>query len=104
MPSANLCVRSFPDSKGILVLVGLVDYVCSTGSVPVANALTQAGVSPGKSMVYLLMGPITSYATILVIRKEFGIKVLIIYLSIISLGSIMMGWLYDLVFWSNFMG
>ena len=80
----------------LLVLVGLVDYVCSTASVPVAHALTQSGVSLGKSMVYLLMGPITSYSTILVIRKEFGGKVLLVYLFVISTISILAGLTYDL--------
>ena len=79
----------------ILVAVGLIDYVCSTGSVPVANALVQSGVMPGKSMVYLLMGPITSYGTLLVIRKEFGWNVLAVYLLIISGFSVLSGVLYD---------
>ena len=79
----------------LLVLIGLIDYVCSTGSVPVAHALAQSGVSLGKSMVYLLMGPITSYGTILVIRKEFGGKVLMLYLLVISTVSILAGLTYD---------
>lgn len=88
----------------LLVVIGFIDYVCSTASVPVADALAQSGVSQGKSMVYLLMGPITSYATILVIRKEFGLKVLVVYLVVIAFGSVAAGWLYDLFFSSNFMG
>jgi len=79
----------------ILIIIGLLDYVCSTGSVPVAHALVQSGVSAGKSMVYLLMGPITSYATLLVIRKEFGSKILMVYLLVISLCSVMAGVLFD---------
>jgi|CXWL01.1.fsa_nt_gi uncharacterized membrane protein YraQ (UPF0718 family) len=89
----------------ILVLIGLIDYVCSTGSVPVAHALVQSGVSAGKSIVYLLMGPITSYAALLVIRKEFGGKVLIFYLGVIAVVSILAGLTYDLL-WAhkNFVG
>jgi uncharacterized membrane protein YraQ (UPF0718 family) len=81
----------------ILVLIGLIDYVCSTGSVPVAHALVQSGVSAGKSIVYLLMGPITSYGTLLVIRKEFGGKVLGLYLVVIAGVSILAGLTYDLL-------
>ncbi len=79
----------------ILIVIGLVDYVCSTGSVPVANALVQSGVTPGKSLVYLLMGPITSYGTLLVVHKEFGSKVLGLYILVISLFSVLAGVLYD---------
>lgn len=88
----------------LLVLIGLLDYVCSTASIPVADALTKTGVTYGKSMVYLLMGPITSYATILVIHKEFGKKVLLVYLTVIAAVSVGAGCLYDLVFASNFPG
>ena len=79
----------------ILIAIGLVDYVCSTGSVPVANALFQSGVSAGKSMVYLLMGPITSYGTLLVIRKEFGSRILAVYLVVICTCSLLAGVMYD---------
>lgn len=88
----------------ILIVIGLIDYVCSTGSVPVANALVQSGVSYGKSMVYLLMGPITSYATMLVIRKEFGGRVLALYLFVIIAFSLLAGLLYDFALGRNFMG
>jgi uncharacterized membrane protein YraQ (UPF0718 family) len=88
----------------ILIVIGLLDYVCSTGSVPVANALVQSGVAQGKSMVYLLMGPITSYATLLVIRKEFGGKVLGLYLVVIMICSLLAGLIYDFLFVRNFMG
>jgi uncharacterized protein len=79
----------------ILIVIGLVDYVCSTGSVPVANALVQSGVTAGKSLVYLLMGPITSYGTLLVVHKEFGSKVLGLYIFVISVFSVLAGVLYD---------
>lgn len=88
----------------ILILIGLVDYVCSTGSVPVANALVQSGVAHGKTMVYLLMGPITSYATLLVIRKEFGNKVLALYLAVIIGFSLLAGLIYDFLLARNFIG
>jgi uncharacterized membrane protein YraQ (UPF0718 family) len=79
----------------LLIVIGLFDYVCSTGSVPVANALVQSGVTAGKSMVYLLMGPITSYGTLLVIRKEFGSKILTLYLLVIAVFSLLAGVFYD---------
>lgn len=82
----------------ILVLIGLVDYVCSTASVPVAHALSGSGVSMGKSMVYLLMGPITSFATLVVIRKEYGFRILALYLLVIVIGCLTAGISYDFFF------
>jgi hypothetical protein len=64
---------------------GLIMYICSTASVPLVHAFISQGMNVGAGMVLLLVGPITSWGTILVLRKEFGIKILLIYLAIISI-------------------
>ncbi len=81
---------------GIIILVGLLDYVCSTASVPMADALVRSGMSPGQALVYLLVGPVTSYSTILVIKKDFGNKVLTWYLTTICIVSLVCGIIFDL--------
>ncbi|OGS22949.1 MAG: hypothetical protein A2252_07680 [Elusimicrobia bacterium RIFOXYA2_FULL_39_19] len=73
------------------LLFGLLMYICSTASVPMAHAFVLAGLNIGAGMVLLLAGPITSYGTILVIRKEFGWKILAIYLLVISVMSVLIG-------------
>jgi len=78
-----------------ILIVGLITYVCSTASVPMADAFLQSGLSHGQALCYLLVGPITSYSAILVIKKDFGRRVLIIYLSIICVLSLVYGLLYD---------
>lgn len=79
-----------------ILIIGLATYVCSTASVPMADAFLQSGLSYGQALCYLLVGPITSYGTILVIRKDFGWRVLIVYLSIICLLSVGYGLMYDI--------
>jgi len=80
----------------VIIIFGLVTYVCSTGDVPIAHALVKAGMSQGHALCYLLVGPVTSYSTILVIHKEFGKHVLVVYLfSIVSI-SFLFGILTDL--------
>ncbi|MFH0940339.1 MAG: permease [Candidatus Omnitrophota bacterium] len=76
------------------LVFGLLTYVCSTSTVPLADAFIKQGMNVGAAMVFLLVGPITSYGTILVMRKEFGTKILFIYLSLISIISILFGILY----------
>lgn len=80
-----------------VLVIGLVTYVCSTASVPMADAFLQSGMSHGQALCYLLVGPITSYGTILVIKKDFGGRVISVYLSIICLLSLTYGLLYDMV-------
>lgn len=77
------------------VIFGLVMYVCSTASVPLADAFMKQGLSAGAGMVLLLIGPITSYGTILVLRKEFGTKILLVYLALVVFLSLLLGVGYE---------
>lgn len=81
----------------IALIFGLVMYSCATGDVPMVHALISQGLSKGAGMVLLIGGPVTSYATILVMKREFGIKILTIYLGIISLFSVGLGYVFDLI-------
>jgi len=77
---------------------GLVTYICSTATVPFVHALIDQGMSIGAGMVLLLVGPITSYGTILVLKKEFGIKLLLTYLLGLSVLSLGLGYLFSLIY------
>lgn len=79
------------------LVFGLLMYICATGAVPLVHALAKQGMNMGAAMTLLLVGPITSYGTILVLRKEFGTKILLIYLSFISVASLILGYLFSLV-------
>ena len=50
----------------------------------------------GAGMVLLLVGPVTSWGTILVLRKEFGGKTLAVYLLVISTMALVLGWGFSL--------
>jgi uncharacterized membrane protein YraQ (UPF0718 family) len=75
---------------------GLIMYICSTASVPLVHAFVSQGMNIGAGMVLLLVGPITSWGTILVLRKEFGGKILAIYLAVVSVISLALGYCFSL--------
>ena len=77
--------------------VGLTTYVCSTASVPMADAFLKNGMSSGAAMVYLLVGPVTSYGTIFAVKKKFGWKVLWLYLIVICVLSVVFGVGYNML-------
>jgi uncharacterized membrane protein YraQ (UPF0718 family) len=79
------------------VIFGIFMYICSTASVPLVYALSQQGLSIGPSLVLLILGPLTSYATILVVRKEFGDKILFFYLTTIIVFSLISGYILELI-------
>ena len=73
------------------VVFGLVMYLCSTASVPLIDSLMQQGMNPGAAMTLLLIGPVTSYGTILVLRKEYGTKVLLIFIISLTILTLALG-------------
>lgn len=79
------------------LLFGLIVYICSTGTVPLVDAFIKQGLSFGAGMTLLLVGPVTSYGTILVLKKEFGIKALLVYLGFISSSSLILGYIFSLI-------
>ena len=51
------------------LVVGLPLYICALSSTPLAAALLVAGFSPGATLVFLMVGPATNLATLVVVSK-----------------------------------
>jgi len=81
----------------LMLVISVPLYVCATGSVPVAASLVLAGMAPGSALVFLMAGPATNVATIGAVFKTFGRRVSIIYLSTITCGSLLFGYLFDFI-------
>ena len=77
--------------------LGLATYVCSTANVPMADAFYRNGMAPGAAMIYLLVGPITSYGMIFAVAKKFGVKVLVFYLVSICVLSLILGIFFNIL-------
>jgi len=79
------------------LIFGLAMYICSTASVPLVHAFISQGMNIGAGMVLLIVGPVTSWGTLLVLRKSFGGKTLILYLTIISILALSFGYIFYLI-------
>jgi uncharacterized membrane protein YraQ (UPF0718 family) len=82
----------------IMLAAGIPMYVCATSSTPIAAALILKGLNPGAALVFLLAGPATNAATINIVRNVFNTRALIIYLSMIALCSLAMGFMVDWIY------
>jgi uncharacterized membrane protein YraQ (UPF0718 family) len=78
-----------------MLVVGVPVYVCATASTPLAAGLIAGGISPGAAMVFLLAGPATNIAGLLVLNKQFGAQVLSGYLAAIAVCSVLAGAILD---------
>jgi len=76
---------------------GLIMYICSTASIPLVDSLISQGMASGAGMVMLLVGPITSWGTLLVLRKEFGKRTLVAYLVCVSGLALVLGYGFSFI-------
>ncbi len=83
-----------------ILIVSLPLYVCATASLPIAAAFLLSGMSSGAVFVFLSAGPATNSVTMGVVASMFGKKSLFIYLGVISVLSIIFGYIFD-NFFSN---
>lgn len=82
----------------IMIAFGIPLYVCATASIPIAVSLMLKGISPGAAFVFLVVGPATNVATITMIGNALGKKMVVIYLTVISIFAFGFGYLLNWIF------
>jgi hypothetical protein len=75
----------------LMMLFGLPLYVCSTASVPIAAVLMSKGISAGAAFVFLMVGPATNAATMVIVLRAMGKRVLAVYLGSIAILALLFG-------------
>ena len=85
-------------AMALIVLISIPMYICATASTPIAVGLLLSGISPGAALVFMLTGPATNIATLMVIKQELGNKELVIYLTSVILSAIASGLTVDYLF------
>jgi uncharacterized membrane protein YraQ (UPF0718 family) len=81
----------------LMMIAGIPMYVCSTGSIPVAFAMMDMGITPGAALVFLVSGPATNAAAISMVWKLIGKQAMFVYLSTIAVCALVAGILLDQV-------
>ena len=82
----------------LMIAVGIPLYVCATASIPIAVSLILKGISPGAAFVFLVVGPATNAATIALISRALGKKLIAIYLIVIAVFALLGGFLLNYIF------
>lgn len=82
----------------LVLLIAAPLYICATSSIPLGVALLGAGFTPGAVFVFLTAGPATSTVTMSVVLKILGRRSLLIYLFAVVTGTLLFGWLFDVIF------
>ena len=79
----------------MVTLVATPLYVCSTGSIPLALAFIQSGLSPGAALVFLITGPATNAATVTTLFRIIGKRETFVYLSVLIVSAWSVGFCFD---------
>ena len=82
----------------VVVLISIPMYVCATASTPIAVGLLLSGITPGAALVFMLTGPATNIATLMVIKNELGKRELGLYLVAIVSSALSAGLVLDFLF------
>ncbi|MDA8016921.1 MAG: SPFH domain-containing protein [Thermoanaerobaculia bacterium] len=106
---AGVLAAALPDNLGelglgsgllpmiVLLVAGIPMYMCASASTPIAAALLAKGVSPGAALVFMLAGPATNAATVLLLMGTFGRRFVKVYLFSVVVGALAAGLLLDAV-------
>ncbi len=81
----------------IMLIIGIPMYICSTASIPIALSLMIKGITPGAAFVFLFAGPVTNIASLIILKKALGNKVLAIYLASAAMCAIAFGLILDYI-------
>lgn len=79
----------------VMLAVGIPLYICASASTPVAAALLAKGLSPGAALVFLLAGPATNAASLVVLARTFGARFVRLYVVSVAVGSLACGLALD---------
>ncbi len=82
----------------LMMVFAIPLYVCATASIPIAVSLMLKGLSPGAALVFLIAGPATNIATITLIGRALGRKMVVIYLSVIAVFALIGGYLLNFIY------
>ena len=65
----------------VMLVISVPLYVCAEASTPIAAALIAQGLNPGAGLVLLLAGPATNIGAVGVLRRELGLRAVVVYLD-----------------------
>ena len=81
----------------LMIAIGLPMYICSTSSIPIAVSFILKGISPGAAFVFLFMGPFTNAASLSILAKKLGKKVVALYVTVTAVFAVLFGLLLDFI-------
>lgn len=81
----------------LAVLVGIPLYSNAAGVIPLVGVLTEKGVAIGTSLAFMMAVTALSFPEFMILKKVMKIRLIVIFASIVGVGIIFTGYLFNLV-------
>jgi len=81
----------------IAVLIGVPLYSNAAGVVPIVKSLIGKGLPVGTSLAFMMSVTALSLPEMIILRKVLKLRLLLIYIAIVTLGIIFTGYLFNLI-------
>jgi len=81
----------------LAVLVGIPLYSNAAGVIPLVSALTEKGVAMGTTLAFMMAVTALSLPEFMILKKVMKTKLIIIFASVVGLGIIFTGYLFNAI-------
>jgi len=81
----------------VAVLIGIPLYSNAAGVIPLVSALTEKGVAMGTALSFMMAVTALSLPEFFILKKVMKSKLLFIFTSVVGLGIILTGYLFNLI-------
>lgn len=81
----------------IAAIIGIPLYINTFSAVPIVSGLLAKGMSSGAALAFLVAGPVTTIPAIVAVTSIAKRKLLITYILICLIGSVLAGYIYQLI-------
>jgi uncharacterized membrane protein YraQ (UPF0718 family) len=81
----------------LAVLIGIPLYSNAAGVIPLVSALTEKGVSMGTTLAFMMSVTGLSLPEFMILKKVMKTKLIIIFASIVGIGIIFTGYLFNFI-------
>lgn len=88
-------------SMASITILACIMYVCAVGHIPFIAALVASGASPGVAITFLIAGAATNLPELISMYNVIGKRCVIIYTATLTIGSIIIGYITNLLLSGN---
>lgn len=81
----------------LAVIIGIPLYSNAAGVIPLVGALTEKGIAMGTSLAFMMAVTALSLPEFMILKKVMKIKLIVIFASIVGLGIIFTGYLFNAI-------